>query len=214
MPGVVRGSPQVKARRRRVQVVRAQAVDEPHTGPLPDPSGKVSAPLLVAVRVGAVDRPGMPVGAETVAVGIGRIGPVAELARGDRYDPGALRGQLRPGVTTEQDRRGHDQDDRDQCQSEAPPPDRSSASPAPGGFGDAIAPSPGRAPRRGQIGPGARGRWPGQVGGGRHASSLARRTSPGVSPLWRAPGSVPRRERHLRSEDLPAWPAFTLESGS
>jgi hypothetical protein len=31
---------------------------------------------------------------------------------------------------------------------------------------------------------------------------------------WWALGSVPRRERHLWSKDLPAWPVLTLNSGS
>ena len=32
--------------------------------------------------------------------------------------------------------------------------------------------------------------------------------------VQRALGSVPRRERHLRSKDLPAWPVLTLNPGS
>ncbi len=35
-----------------------------------------------------------------------------------------------------------------------------------------------------------------------------------VLTRWWALGSVPRRERHLRSKDLPAWPDLTLNPGS
>ena len=62
----------------------------------------------------------MPVGAEAVAVGIGRIGLVAELALGECDDPGALRRQLRPRAATEQNCRHDDRDDYGYGEREAP----------------------------------------------------------------------------------------------
>ena len=116
MPGVVGDPPQVEAHRGGVDLARALAVDEIDAGLAPHPGGEVGAPLLVAVRVRTVERTGLPVGAEPVAVGVGRVGLVTELARGQqpRYAPAAVSAS---GSRAHRQRRACD-DERDRHQSQ------------------------------------------------------------------------------------------------
>src|SRR5579875_1740203 len=86
MPRTVEDSPLIEAHGGRVDLSRAVPVGEANPCLPPSPGGEVRAPFLSSLTARARGGAGMPEGAELVAVGVGGIGPVANLAPGDRHD--------------------------------------------------------------------------------------------------------------------------------